>query len=71
MAITAALGFDTFLVMRHGVPRQKGISSSSTEPSSYDSKSKAVDGSCLGCYFCNDVVGPANVFERGSSYFSF
>ncbi|VDL19125.1 unnamed protein product [Hymenolepis diminuta] len=60
IAITAALGFDTFLVMRHGVPTKQGVSPSFIEPSLKDSKSKVIEGSRLGCYFCNDVVGPAN-----------
>ncbi|OCF37606.1 E1-like protein-activating enzyme Gsa7p/Apg7p [Kwoniella heveanensis BCC8398] len=42
MVINAALGFDTYLVMRHGPPRS------------------AVNTSRLGCYFCNDVVAPAD-----------
>ncbi|XP_050368472.1 ubiquitin-like modifier-activating enzyme atg7 [Argentina anserina] len=65
ITITAALGFDSFLVMRHGAG-----------PCSYshDSKSEATNalstdlnnlaltdrngGHRLGCYFCNDVVAP-------------
>lgn len=44
VVINAALGFDTFLVMRHGV-----------------AVGEAGDGAeKLGCYFCNDVVGPAD-----------
>ena len=43
VVMNAALGFDTFVVMRHGsrtsLPGQDG----------------------LGCYFCNDVVAPADV----------
>ena len=41
--MNAALGFDTYLVMRHGA-RQP--------PSS---------GVRLGCYYCNDIVAPADV----------
>ncbi|KAI3639077.1 hypothetical protein MIR68_002607 [Amoeboaphelidium protococcarum] len=37
LCINAALGFDSYLIMRHGLR-----------------------GSNLGCYFCNDVVGPSN-----------
>jgi ubiquitin-like modifier-activating enzyme ATG7 len=40
ITITAALGFDSYLVMRNGP-----LSS---------------DASRLGCYFCNDVVGPSD-----------
>lgn len=41
IVMNAALGFDSFVVMRHGT-------SSSAEHE-------------LGCYFCNDVVAPADV----------
>lgn len=43
IVMNAALGFDSFVVMRHGVA------------GSGDDKAD------LGCYFCNDVVAPANV----------
>ena len=43
IVMNAALGFDSFVVMRHGV-----------------SESVGTEGG-LGCYFCNDVVAPANV----------
>lgn len=42
IVINAALGFDTFLVMRHGVAGGPH------------------DPEKLGCYYCNDVVGPAD-----------
>ncbi|KAI9882805.1 MAG: hypothetical protein M1823_005453 [Watsoniomyces obsoletus] len=42
LVMNAALGFDTFVVMRHGVPL----------PQHPDQE--------LGCYFCNDVVAPAD-----------
>ncbi|KAL5966105.1 Ubiquitin-like modifier-activating enzyme ATG7 [Taenia solium] len=60
LAITAALGFDSFLVLRHGVPRDLGVSPSSYQAPLGDNVTKGIDGSRLGCYFCNDVVGPAN-----------
>ncbi|CDS12593.1 hypothetical protein LRAMOSA04779 [Lichtheimia ramosa] len=41
LVINAALGFDTYLVMRHG-SRRHGLDNP------------------LGCYFCNDVVAPAD-----------
>ncbi|XP_060850053.1 ubiquitin-like modifier-activating enzyme ATG7 [Rhopalosiphum padi] len=44
LAITAALGFESYLVLRHGVEVQ--------DVSSVEKK--------LGCYFCNDVTAPGN-----------
>lgn len=41
--MNAALGFDSFVVMRHGT------------------KDEEKPGQELGCYFCNDVVAPADV----------
>lgn len=43
IVMNAALGFDTFVVMRHGVKLQQDRDQE------------------LGCYFCNDVVAPADV----------
>lgn len=66
--INAALGFDTFLVLRHGlrktsaleqVPSDVNICASSSGASA--ERIKKVDGSMLGCYFCNDVVAPGDV----------
>jgi ubiquitin-like modifier-activating enzyme ATG7 len=44
ICLTIALGFETFLVMRHGL--------------SNESHDKSLNGQRLGCYFCNDVVAP-------------
>ena len=46
ICMTIALGFETFLVMRHGL-----------SPMVHDPE---VNGERLGCYFCNDVVAPRN-----------
>lgn len=46
ICLTIALGFETYLVMRHG------LSEKAHDP--------AVNGKRLGCYFCNDVVAPRN-----------
>lgn len=43
MVMNAALGFDTYVVMRHGVRMEQDQDDE------------------LGCYFCNDVVAPADV----------
>lgn len=49
--INAALGLDSWLVMRHGGGDQdSGASATAT----------ATPSSRLGCYFCNDVVAPEN-----------
>ena len=53
LCINAALGFDTYMVMRHGyrcdpqpaIPVQTG----------------GLPGNVLGCYYCNDVVAPTDV----------
>jgi len=44
--LTIALGFETFLAMRHG------LSATAHDPS--------IHGDRLGCYFCNDIVAPRN-----------
>ena len=71
LCIDAALGFDTFVVMRHGVrpltssqPGPSTSSASATVASSSSSSSSTVSSLAtdqpvhLGCYFCNDVVAP-------------
>ncbi|KAK3102511.1 hypothetical protein FSP39_011882 [Pinctada imbricata] len=55
IVICSALGFDTFLVMRHGVKTK----SSSQTPQKL-SMDMVIPGDQLGCYFCNDVVAPGN-----------
>ncbi|CAK7567150.1 MAG: Autophagy protein 7 [Sporothrix epigloea] len=42
IVLNAALGFDTYVVMRHGAEPRDGSENT------------------LGCYFCNDVVAPAD-----------
>lgn len=49
LCINTALGFDTFVVMRHGnIPPAN--SETTINPSDIE----------LGCYFCNDVIAPVN-----------
>ena len=52
LVINAALGYDTYLVMRHGVRNE---SSHSLPPGAQGgTASDLVPGNRLGCYFCND-----------------
>jgi len=51
LVINAALGFDSYLVMRHGI-RQNGVS--------VPKVTGVLSGEELGCYFCNDVVAPGD-----------
>lgn len=55
IVICAALGFDTFLVMRHGM-KSDDAPPQGQPMSSY----MVIPGDQLGCYFCNDVVAPGN-----------
>ncbi|KAG2387679.1 hypothetical protein C9374_001273 [Naegleria lovaniensis] len=48
IVINAALGFESYLVMRYGVYENSNITASSAKKER------------LGCYFCNDVVAPVN-----------
>lgn len=60
IVINAALGFDTFLVLRHGVKRESTLVPPSGEGERMLFVSDGIPGSQLGCYFCNDVVAPGN-----------
>jgi len=68
LVINAALGFDTFVVMRHGLkkPKQQGAgdlcSSHLVAPADLLGSSlfANIPGYKLGCYFCNDVVAPGD-----------
>ena len=68
IVINAALGFDSYLVMRHGVRDETSIPSN---PSAAAKFSQPIAGSDLGCYFCNDVVAPGNVLFLVSDYYVF
>lgn len=68
LVINAALGFDTFVVMRHGLKKPKnheiGDSPCNNSSGSVDLGSSLfsnIPGYKLGCYFCNDVVAPGDV----------
>ncbi|XP_069902686.1 ubiquitin-like modifier-activating enzyme ATG7 isoform X3 [Globicephala melas] len=68
LVINAALGFDTFVVMRHGLkkPKQQGdgdlCPSHPVAPADLLGPSlfANIPGYKLGCYFCNDVVAPGD-----------
>ncbi|XP_028609419.1 ubiquitin-like modifier-activating enzyme ATG7 isoform X2 [Grammomys surdaster] len=67
LVINAALGFDTFVVMRHGLkkPKQQGAGDLCpghlVAPADLGSSLFAnIPGYKLGCYFCNDVVAPGD-----------
>jgi hypothetical protein len=53
IVINAALGFDSYLVMRHG-PR----------PNETDAETETPAFRRLGCYYCNDIVAPMDVSSR-------
>lgn len=55
MVINAALGFDSWLVMRHGSSLESVSEVAVTDAMKGNSKKR------LGCYFCNDIVAPTDV----------
>ncbi|EGG00390.1 uncharacterized protein MELLADRAFT_118051 [Melampsora larici-populina 98AG31] len=57
LVMNAALGFDSYLVMRHGVRSSKNKTLSGSD-SLGSSTSPAIQQ--LGCYFCNDIVAPTD-----------
>jgi ubiquitin-like modifier-activating enzyme ATG7 len=54
--VNIALGFDTYVVMRHGVPRPADSRSNAVTKPGSNGTVPAV----LGCYFCSDVVAPTD-----------
>lgn len=54
--INTALGFDTYVVMRHGVPSPVSLSNA---VGNWDASSVEQQAS-IGCYFCSDVVAPTD-----------
>ena len=55
--INAALGLDSWLVMRHG-PSSSCLSS--LTPNKNDNNGGSIPPQRLGCYFCGDIVAPEN-----------
>ncbi|KIY95304.1 autophagy-related protein 7 [Monoraphidium neglectum] len=65
LAITAALGFDGFVVMRHGAPAAAAEGTEQQQQQQEQQQAqqqqpRPAGGGRLGCYFCNDVVAPVN-----------
>ena len=68
LVINSALGFDTFLVMRHGVKKPRVAMATGEEAAQLQPcMPKTIAGSDLGCYFCNDVVAPGDVSKIDSN----
>ena len=59
LTVTVALGFDSYVVMRHG-PTPPG----DPPPAAPSTPAVGAPPSRLGCYFCNDVVAPANSMHK-------
>ncbi|PVV04772.1 hypothetical protein BB560_000714 [Smittium megazygosporum] len=64
LVICVALGFDSFVVMRHGPPHQESESPSILETTSHSDQT--VSCPRLGCYFCNDIVAPLDSLSNRS-----
>lgn len=62
VVVNAALGFDSFLVMRHGAGRRR------TQPGELQGEKKERKKG-LGCYYCNDIVAPTDVRLPRSPFF--
>lgn len=63
LVINAAIGFDTFLLQRHGVRDYKdGVSSETNSilDNSDRQREDRLPADQLGCYFCNDIVAPGD-----------
>jgi ubiquitin-like modifier-activating enzyme ATG7 len=56
LLINAALGFDTYLVMRHG----QTATGHNTQARSTELSGQVPEEEQLGCYFCNDIVAATN-----------
>ncbi|OMJ16666.1 Ubiquitin-like modifier-activating enzyme ATG7 [Smittium culicis] len=68
LVICSALGFDSFVVMRHGRPLQSNVEAiSDKQAQNIDSRNDSIKPiNRLGCYFCNDVVAPIDSMSNRS-----
>lgn len=77
VVINAALGFDTYVVLRHGVrpvsanpyrPHETSEGTTLSHPSEQAESAGATQGKQeeLGCYFCSDVVAPADSLKSAT-----
>lgn len=67
VTINAALGFDSFLVMRHGAGPSGSCHDATSQINMANLSLNATDRrQRLGCYFCNDVVAPIDVIFSSS-----
>lgn len=75
LAITAALGFESFVAMRHGASVEEGVTIQKDDTEEKGKGERGNEGEDtrkkkksvklqqqqrLGCYFCSDVIAPAN-----------
>lgn len=69
LVINAAIGFDTFLLQRHGIRNYQSVSPQispmeGSTSSGYQRNAKKPEDRLpsdqLGCYFCNDIVAPGD-----------
>uniref|UniRef100_A0A8R1DE97 Ubiquitin-like modifier-activating enzyme ATG7 n=1 Tax=Caenorhabditis japonica TaxID=281687 RepID=A0A8R1DE97_CAEJA len=64
IAISVALGFDTYVIIRHGIgfssTEKKSNLEGSSSGSAQISANEKVPYSQLSCYFCSDVTAPGN-----------